>query len=90
MLAIAGVVTATGYFVWQSRLNDRALVSLPGHLEAGEAALRTGNVPVAADEYRLAAWAVDRLKRQDAESAGIRQKAKELRRDRQPVGRFPL
>jgi hypothetical protein len=78
VLAIAGVVTATGYFVWQSRLNDRALVSLPGHLEAGEAALRAGNVPVAADEYRLAAWAVDRLKRQDAESAGIRQKAKEL------------
>ncbi len=33
---------------------------------------------MAADEYRQAAWAVNRLGREDAESAGIRQKAKEL------------
>jgi hypothetical protein len=78
VLAISSVVAATGYFVWQSRLNDRALVSLPNHLEAAVAALRGGNLPVAAEEYRQAAWAVDRLKRDDAESTGIRQKAKEL------------
>jgi hypothetical protein len=78
VMAIAGVITMTGYFVWQSRLNDRALVSLPGHLEAGAAALRAGNLRIAADEYRQAAWAVDRLGRDDAESAGIRQKAREL------------
>lgn len=78
VLAIGGVVTATGYFVWQSRLNDRALVSLPGHLEAGAAALRAGDLPTAADEYRQAAWSVNRLGREDAESAGIRQKAREL------------
>jgi hypothetical protein len=78
VLAIGGVIGLTGYLVWQSRLNDRALVSLPGHLELGAAALRAGNVRTAADEYRQAAWAVDRLRRDDAESAGIRQKAREL------------
>jgi len=78
VLAIGSVITMTGYLVWQSRLNDRALVSLPGHLESGAAALRAGDVRSAAVEYRQAAWAVDRLGRQDAESAGIRQKAKEL------------
>jgi len=78
LLAIGGVVCATGYFVWQSRLTDQALVSLPGHIEAGAAALRAGDVPKAAEEYRQAAWAVDRLKRADAESLAIRQKAKEL------------
>jgi hypothetical protein len=78
LLAIGIVVTATGYFVWQSRLNDQALVSLPGHVEAGAAALRAGDVPKAAEEYRQAAWAVDRLGREDAESLGVRQKAKEL------------
>ena len=78
LLAIGGVVGATGYFVWQSRLTDQALVSLPVHLEAGATALRAGAVPKAAEEYRQAAWAVDRLRREDAESIGIRQKAKEL------------
>jgi hypothetical protein len=78
VLAIAGVITLTGYLVWQSRLNERALVSLPGHLESGAAALRAGNVRSAADEYRQAAWAVNRLGREDAESAVIRQKAREL------------
>jgi hypothetical protein len=78
VLAIGLVVTATGYFVWQSRLNDRALVSLPGHIEAGGAALRAGKLPEAAEEYTQAAWAVNRLKRNDAESADVRQKAKEL------------
>jgi hypothetical protein len=78
LLAIGGVMGATGYFVWQSKLTDQALVSLPGHVEAGAAALRAGDVPKAADEYRQAAWAVDRLRRGDAESIAIRQKAKEL------------
>ena len=78
VLAIVVVVGATGYFVWQSRLNDRALVSLPGHIEAGAAALRAGKLPEAAEEYGQAAWAVNRLKRNDAESAEIRQKAQEL------------
>lgn len=78
VLAMGGAVTATGYFVWQSRLNDRALVSLPVHLEAGAQALRAGDLPAAAGEYRQAAWAVDRLGREDPESIGIRQKAKEL------------
>jgi hypothetical protein len=78
VLAIAGVVGATGYFVWQSRLNDRALVSLPGHIEAGATALKAGKLPEAAEEYGQAAWAVNRLKRNDAESADIRQKAQEL------------
>jgi hypothetical protein len=72
------VVTATGYFVWQSRLNDRALVTLPDHIEAGAAALRVGDVSKAAEEYRQAAWAVDRLGREDAESMDVRQKAREL------------
>ena len=78
LLAIGGVVGATGYFVWQSRLTDQALVSLPVHLEAGRRGVRAGAVPKAAEEYRQAAWAVDRLRREDAESIGIRQKAKEL------------
>jgi hypothetical protein len=78
LLAIGGVVCATGYFVWQSRVTDQALVSLPGHIEAGAAALRAGDVPKAAEEYGQAAWAVDRLKRADAESLAIRQKAREL------------
>src|SRR5580704_4032566 len=50
LLAIGVVVGATGYFVWQSRLTDQALVSLPVHLEAGAAALRAGDVPKAAEE----------------------------------------
>jgi hypothetical protein len=78
ILAIGSVVTATGYFVWQSRLNDQALLSLPGHIEAGAAALRAGDVPKAAEEYRQAAWAADRLGREDAESFNVRQNAKEL------------
>jgi hypothetical protein len=78
VLAIGAVVCGTGYLVWQSRLNDEALVSLPGHLDAGATALRKGELPKAADEYHQAAWAVDRLRRQDAESLAIRQKAKEL------------
>jgi hypothetical protein len=78
VLAMVAVVTATVYFVWQSRLNDRAIVSLPGHLDSGAAALRAGNLPEAAAEYRQAAWAVNRLGREDVESAGIRQKAREL------------
>jgi hypothetical protein len=78
VLAIGGVVVGTGYLVWQSRLNDQALVSLPAHLEAGAAALHAGDVPKAADEYRQAAWAVERLRRDDVESVAIRQKAKEL------------
>jgi hypothetical protein len=78
LLAIGGVVAATGYFVWQSRLNDQALVSLPAHIEAGAAALRAGEIPKAAEEYRQAAWAADRLKRADAESMAVRQKAREL------------
>jgi hypothetical protein len=78
VLAIGVVVCGTGYLVWQSRLNDQALVLLPGHIEAGAAALRAGDVPKAAIEYRQAAWAVDRLRREDAESIAIRQKAKEL------------
>ncbi len=78
VLAIGAVVCGTGYLVWQSRLNDHALVSLPAHIEAGAAALRAGNVPKAAEEYRQAAWAVDRLHRDDAESMAVRQKAREL------------
>lgn len=78
VLAIATVMGGTGYFVYQSRLTDQALVSLPGHIEAGAAALRAGDVLKAAEEYRQAAWAVDRLRRGDAESMAVRQKANEL------------
>ena len=90
VLAIWVVVTATGYFVWQSRLNDRALVSLPGHLEAGVAALRAGKLPEAAEEYGQAAWAVNRLKRNDAESAENPSEGPGTPRHREPVGRSPV
>jgi hypothetical protein len=78
VLAITAVIAITGYFVWQRHLTDVAGASLREHLESGDAAFRQGNFPEAAEDYRQAALAVDRLGRRDAESLGIRQKAREL------------
>jgi hypothetical protein len=77
-LAIFGVVALTGYLIWQSQLKEKAALTLRQHLEAGEAALRAGNYGEAATEYQQASQAVDRLGRDDVESRGVRQKAKEL------------
>jgi hypothetical protein len=77
-LAIFGVVALTGYLVWQGQLKEKAALTLRQHLEAGEAALRGGKYAEAATEYQQASEAVDRLGRDDIESRGIRQKAKEL------------
>jgi hypothetical protein len=72
------VVVLTGYFVWRSQLKEKAAVTLHMHLDAGEAALRAGQFEEAAAEYHQAAEAVDILRRDDAESRVVRQRAKEL------------
>jgi hypothetical protein len=77
-LALAGVILATGYFVWQVHLKTVADRALPTHVAAAEAAMRERDIGTAAREYQLASEAVDRLGRQDSQSLQIRQKAKEL------------
>jgi hypothetical protein len=76
--AIFGVVALTGYLIWQGQLKEKAALTLRQHLEAGETALHAGKYADAATEYQLASEAVDRLGRDDVESRGVRQKAKEL------------
>jgi hypothetical protein len=78
VLAIAMVVGATGYYAWRSRLNENAASSLHGFIEAGDQALANRDVQLAADQFRKAARALDRLERDDVESMRIRQKSKEL------------
>ena len=88
VLAIAGVVTATGYFVWQSRLNDRTgLIARPSR--SGGEGLARATCP---RRPTSTAWP-------PGPSTGSTVKTPSLRhstegqgagRDRQPLGRFPL
>jgi hypothetical protein len=77
-LAIVAVVVGTGYFVWNSRANENARISLPVHVANGEAALHDGNLRLAAEEFQKAAAAVHRLGRDDAEARRICQKSREV------------
>src|SRR5262249_28099321 len=68
VLAVAGVISATGYFVWQAHMKAVADRALPTHVDAAETAMRERDIGAAAREYELASEAVDRLDRQDSES----------------------
>ena len=78
ILALLMVSAAAGYWILQTQLKESAERSLQGYLDSGEAALCGGRCPGAAQAYRNAAQAVDRLGREDTESLGIRREAAEL------------
>lgn len=77
MLAIAIVVSATGYWVWQSRTRDRAELELRSAVEEGRSALQAGDLEKAAEQFALANAALKILGRDDAASREVRQLARE-------------
>ncbi|MEX0704288.1 MAG: hypothetical protein WD069_19465 [Planctomycetales bacterium] len=78
VLAVAGVLVVTGWWMWRQRALERAEATLRESLQRGTAALAAREFPAAAREYAAAAGALDVLGRDDSFAGDVRQASRQL------------
>lgn len=77
LIVILLAISATGYSVWHRGMVEEARETLRAAMVDAQAALDSGNFYDAARHYAVAAEALDRIGRDDAESRTIRQLSRE-------------